>query len=87
MVVKVHCGAIFGDKFAAMLKMRPPKESHNALFFFFALDNHLDPKFRATSKWPVARPRILKPLRLKPRTEMCKPRDHKPQFTVYLSFR
>ena len=25
MVVKVHCGTVSGDKFAAMLKMRPPK--------------------------------------------------------------
>ena len=31
MVIKVHCGTAFGDKFAAMLKMRPPKQSHSAL--------------------------------------------------------
>ena len=24
MIVKVHCGTILGDKFAAMLKMRTP---------------------------------------------------------------
>ena len=29
-VVKVHCGTVLGDEFAAMLKMRPPKQSHNA---------------------------------------------------------
>ena len=33
-----------GDEFAAMLKMRPPKQSQNAL------DNHLDPVSRTTSK-------------------------------------
>ena len=37
-----------GDKFAAMLKMRPPKQSHNAL------DSHLDPVSRATSKWRIS---------------------------------
>ena len=31
MVVKVHCGAVLGDEFAAMLNMRPLKQSHNAL--------------------------------------------------------
>ena len=31
MVVKVHCGTVFGDEFAAMLKIRPPKQSHNAV--------------------------------------------------------
>ena len=31
MVVQVHCGTVLGDKFPAMLKMRPPKQSHNAL--------------------------------------------------------
>ena len=25
MVVKVHCGTVLGNEFAAMLKMRPPK--------------------------------------------------------------
>ena len=44
MVVKVHCGTVLGHKFAAMLKMRPPKPSDNAL------DNHLDPVSRTTSK-------------------------------------
>ena len=29
-VVKVHCGTVLGDEFAAMLKMRPQKQSHNA---------------------------------------------------------
>ena len=29
-VVKVHCGTVLGDEFAAMLKMRPPRQSHNA---------------------------------------------------------
>ena len=47
MVVKVHCGTVLGVTFAAMLKIRPPKQSHNAL------DNHLDPVFRTTSKWPI----------------------------------
>ena len=47
MVAKVHCGTVLGVKFAAMLKIRPPKQSHNAL------DNHLDPVFRTTSKWPI----------------------------------
>ena len=32
MVVKVHCGAVLGDEFAAMLNMRPLKQSHNALW-------------------------------------------------------
>ena len=32
MIVKVHCGTVLGDKFAAMLKLRPPKQSHNALW-------------------------------------------------------
>ena len=36
-----------GDKFVAMLKMRPPKQSHNAL------DNHLDQVSGATSKWRI----------------------------------
>ena len=31
MVVKVYCGTVLGDAFAAMLKMSPPKQSHNAL--------------------------------------------------------
>ena len=31
MVVKVHCGTVLGDEFAAMLKICPPKQSHNAL--------------------------------------------------------
>ena len=39
-VVKVHCGTALGDEFAAMLKMRPPEQSHNALW------NHLDPVSR-----------------------------------------
>ena len=43
-VVKVHCGTVVGDKFDATMKMRPPKRSHNAL------DHHLDPVSRATSK-------------------------------------
>ena len=47
MVVKVHCGTVQGDKFAAMLKMRPSKQSRNAL------DDHLDPVSRATSKWRI----------------------------------
>ena len=34
MVVKVRCGTVLGDEFAAMLKMRPPKQSYSAL------DNH-----------------------------------------------
>ena len=45
MLVKVHCWTVFGDEFAAMLKMRPPKQSHNAL------DNPRDTVSRATSKW------------------------------------
>ena len=32
MVVKVHCGTVLGDEFATMLKKRPPKQSHNALW-------------------------------------------------------
>ena len=28
---QVHCGTVLKDKFAAMLKMRPPKQSHDAL--------------------------------------------------------
>ena len=32
MVVKVHCGSVLGDEFVAMLKMRLPKQSHNALW-------------------------------------------------------
>ena len=32
MVVRVHCGSVLGDEFAVMLKMRPPKQSHNALW-------------------------------------------------------
>ena len=32
MVVKVHCGTVLGDEFAAMLKICPPKQSHNALW-------------------------------------------------------
>ena len=32
MVVKAHCGTVLGDEFAAMLKMRPPKQSYNALW-------------------------------------------------------
>ena len=47
MLVKVHCGTVLGDEFAAMLKMRPPKQSHSAL------DNHLDSVSRATSKWRI----------------------------------
>ena len=47
MVAKVHCGPVLGVKSTAMLKIRPPKQSHNAL------DNHLDPVFRTTSKWPI----------------------------------
>ena len=31
MVVKVHCGIVLGIEFAAMLKMRLLKQSHNAL--------------------------------------------------------
>ena len=31
MVVKGHRGTVFGDDFAAMLKIRPPKQSHNAV--------------------------------------------------------
>ena len=37
----------FGGQIFAMLKIRPPKQSHNAL------DNHLDPVFRKTSKRPI----------------------------------
>ena len=47
MVVKVRCGTVLGDEFAAMLKMRPPKQSYSAL------DNHLDSVSRATSKWRI----------------------------------
>lgn len=36
-----------GDKFVTMLKMRPPKQSQNAL------DNHLDQVSGATSKWRI----------------------------------
>ena len=32
MVVKAHCGTVLGDEFEAMLKMRPPKQSYNALW-------------------------------------------------------
>ena len=32
MVVKVHYGTVLEDEFAAILKMRPPKQSHNALW-------------------------------------------------------
>ena len=52
MVVKVHCGTVLGDKFAAMLKMRPPKQSHNAF------ENHLEPVSRATSKWRITSERV-----------------------------
>ena len=52
MVVKVHCGTVLGDKFAAMLKMRLPKQSHNAL------DNHLEPVSHATSKWRITSERV-----------------------------
>ena len=31
MVVKAHSGTVLGDEFAAMLKMRPLKQSQNAL--------------------------------------------------------
>ena len=31
-VVKLHCGTVLGDEFAAMLKMRSPKQSHNELW-------------------------------------------------------
>ena len=41
MVVKVHCGTLLRDEFPAMLKMRPSKQSHNALG---------QPISRATSK-------------------------------------
>ena len=41
MVVKVYCGTLLGDEFPAMLKMRPPKQSHDALG---------QPISRATSK-------------------------------------
>ena len=37
----------FGDEFAAMLKMRPEKQSHNSF------DNRVVPVSRATSKWRV----------------------------------
>ena len=47
MVVKVRYGTVLGDEFAAMLKMRPPKQSYSAL------DNHLDLASRATSKWRI----------------------------------
>ena len=30
-VAKAYCGTVLGDEFAAMLKMRPPKESHNEI--------------------------------------------------------
>ena len=52
MVVKVPCGTVLGHKFAAMLKVRPPKQSHNAL------DNHLDPVSRTTSKGRIERFRV-----------------------------
>ena len=52
MVVKVHCGTVLGHKFAAMLKMRPPKQSHSAL------DNNLDPVSRTTSKRRMERFRV-----------------------------
>ena len=32
MVVKVHCETVLWDEFAVRLKMRPPKQSHNALW-------------------------------------------------------
>ena len=32
MIVKVHCGTVLEDEFAAILKMRPPKQSHNGLW-------------------------------------------------------
>ena len=40
-------GLFLGNEFAATLKMRPPKQSHNAL------DSYLDSVSRATSKWPL----------------------------------
>ena len=46
-VVTVHCGTVLGDKFDAMMKMRPPKRSHNVL------DTYLDPVPRVTSKWRI----------------------------------
>ena len=52
MVVKVHCGTVLEDKFAATLKMRPPKQSHNAL------ETHLEPVSRATSKWQITSERV-----------------------------
>ena len=60
MVVKVHCGTV-GDEFAAMLKMRPEKQSHN-LF-----DNHVAP----VSPQPQSgecKPSCLKSL---PQTQSC----------------
>ena len=50
MVVKVQCWTVLGDEFAAMLEMRPPEQSHNALW------NHLDPVSRATSSSELGEP-------------------------------
>ena len=47
-VLRVPCRTVLEDKFAAMLKLRPPKQSHNALW-----DNYLDSVSRATSKWGI----------------------------------
>ena len=44
MVVKVHCGTVVGNEFAAMLKIRSKKQSHSAFW------NHLDQVSRATSE-------------------------------------
>ena len=49
----MQCGTVLGDEFAAMLKRRPPKQSQNAL------ESHLDPFSRATSKWPIDRVYLL----------------------------
>ena len=48
MVVKVHCGTVLGDEFAAMLKMH----AQNSPTMHF--DNHHDSVSRATSNWRIA---------------------------------
>ena len=48
MVVKVHCGTVLGDEFAAMLKMH----AQNSPTMHF--DIHHDSVSRATSNWRIA---------------------------------
>ena len=53
MVVKVHCGTVLGDAFAAMLKMSPPKQSHNALWNHHDPDSEQPQSVNNKKKWPI----------------------------------